>query len=102
MSRAKENPVGRLRASDLLGHGQAAAVPLRYLVELTGWSERDVRRRIERERRQGVPILADNYRGYFLPADEDEVTACVQSLRRRAQEILRTAKAIEKGGGLDG
>lgn len=100
---AQENPAGmtggRLRVSDLLGHGQAAAVPLRYLVEITGWSGREIRRRIERERREGTPILCDNKAGYFLPASEQEVTDCVKSLRRRAGEIMKTARAIEQAGG---
>ena len=91
-----------LRISDILGRGQTEALPLRHLVEVTGWDGRTVRRMIERERRQGTPILCDNKAGYFLPADEQEVTACVKSLRRRAGEIMRTARAIEQGGGLSG
>lgn len=98
---AQENPAGmtggRFRVSDLLGHGQA--VPLRYLVEITGWSGRDVRRRIEKERRQGIPILSDNASGYYLPLDETEIEVCVKSLRRRAAEIMLTASAIEMAGG---
>ena len=88
---------GQGRVADLLGHGQSAAVPLRLLVSMTGLDARTIRRRIELERRQGVQILSDNRSGYFLPAEEREVTACVGSLRRRAGEILRTASAIEKG-----
>ena len=91
-----------LRVSDLLGQGQSAAVPLRHLVDLTGWDGRTVRKMIERERRQGIPILCGNEGGYFLPADEQEVTVCVKSLRKRAGEIMRTARAIEQGGGLSG
>ena len=85
------------RVSDLLGRGQAAAVPLRHLVALTGLDGRTVRRMIEAERRRGFPILSDNCRGYYLPADDVEVQACVKSLRRRAREILRTARSIERG-----
>lgn len=51
-------------------------------------------REIERERREGRPILADN----AIPATEHERTACVRSMRHRAGEILRTAQAIEGGG----
>lgn len=85
-----------LRISDILGRGQTEALPLRHLVEVTGWDGRTVRRMIERERRQGIPILCDNKAGYFLPADEDEVTVCVKSLRKRAGEIMKTATAIER------
>ena len=60
-----------------------------------------MRRTIERERRSGVPILADNATGYYLPADELERAACVRSMWHRAGEILRTAQAIEEAEGLD-
>ena len=93
---------GQGRVADLLGHGQSAAVPLRLLVSITGLEARAIRRRIEMERRQGIQILSDNKSGYFLPAEEREVTACVGSLRRRAGEILRTARAIEEGRRDDG
>lgn len=69
----------------------------RELERLTGLDGRSVRLLIERERREGVPILADNASGYFLPASEDERAACVRSMRHRAAEILITARAVEKG-----
>lgn len=50
---------------------------------------------IETERRQGIPILSDNVRGYFLPGNSAERDRCVRSLRRRAGEIEATAAAIE-------
>lgn len=87
-----------MTVADLLGRGQDAAVPLRHLVAVTGWDGRTVRKMIERERRQGVPILSDNCRGYYLPADDTEIAACVGSLRRRAGEIEKTAAAIERAG----
>lgn len=97
--RTMPGPEGQGKIADLLGHGQGAAVPLRHLVSVTGQDARTIRRRIERERRQGVPILSDNRRGYYLPAEEQEITACVRSLRRRAREILRTAQALNRAGG---
>ena len=87
-----------MRIVDLLGRGQSGAVPISHLISLTGMDNRTVRRMIEAERRQGIPILSDNCRGYFLPADEDEIAACVRSLRRRAGKIMRTARAIENAG----
>ena len=56
---------------------------------------------IERERREGRPILADNAAGYYLPATEHKRAARVYSMRHRAVEILETAKAIEIGGDAD-
>ena len=82
--------------SGLLLHGAENGLHLRDLCRLTGWTEREVRLHIHAERRRGVPILSDNVNGYFLPADEQELTACVRSLRGRAGEILAAAAAIEE------
>ena len=71
-----------------------------HLEKLTGLSGREVRRQIERERRRGIPILSDNMSGYFLPSSEDEKARCVRSMKGRAREILRTARAIEGAAGL--
>ena len=90
---------GRQRkVSDLLGRGQENAVSRRHLEQLTGLDGRTVRRRIEQERRSGTQICADNLTGYFLPATEHEKAACVRSMSHRAQEIMKTARAIERGG----
>lgn len=51
---------------------------------------------IERERREGRPILADNATGYYLPATKYERAACVRSMRHRAGEIMKSAQAIEQ------
>ena len=83
--------------ADLLSHGAENGVTQRHLENLTGQDGRTVRRQIEVERRRGVPILANCKDGYFLPDGEDEKARCVQSMRGRAKEILKTAMAIEKG-----
>ena len=90
-------PGGQWKISDLLSYGQENATPRRELERLTGLDGRAVRLLIERERRKGVPILADNATGYYLPATEHERAACVRSMRHRAEEIMRTAQAIERG-----
>lgn len=90
---------GQRKIADLLSYGQENAVSRRHLEKLTGLDGRTVRLMIERERREGVPILADNVTGYYLPASEHEKTACVRSMRHRAGEIMRTARAIEKAKG---
>ena len=82
--------------SGLLLHGAENGLHLRDLCRLTGWKEREIRLQIHAERRRGIPILSDNVNGYFLPADEQELTACVRSLRGRAGEILAAAVAIEE------
>lgn len=84
--------------ADYLLHGQQNAVSLRHLANVTGENSRSVRRKIEAERRRGVPILSDNERGYYLPASEDERERFVRSMRSRAHEILHTAAAVEAAG----
>ena len=91
-------PGGQWGIADLLLPGRENAIPRRELERLTGLDGRTVRLMIERERREGSPILADNATGYYLPATEHERAACVRSMRHRAAEILAAARAIERGG----
>ena len=82
--------------SALLMHGAGNGIRLKELVQMTGTDPRTIRLRIESERRCGIPILADCKNGYFLPDDEGEKARCVQSMRGRAMEILKTAAALEQ------
>lgn len=88
---------GCLQISDFLLHGAENAVPRRYLEMVTGLDGRTVREMITRERLHGTPILSDCVRGYYLPTDEGEKARFVRSMRHRASEILRAAKAVERG-----
>ena len=81
--------------SSLLMHGAENAVPRRHLRQLTGLSDRDLRRRIQMERLSGIPILADNSSGYYLPADRTELDMFVRSMRSRSREIAAVAAAAE-------
>lgn len=87
-----------MRIADLLSCGQENAIPRRDLEALTGLDGRTIRLMIERERRGGVPICADNTNGYYLPSSEAEKTACARSMKHRAEEIRKTAEAIERAG----
>lgn len=91
-------PSGQLHIADYLSRGREHATTRRELERITGLAPRDVSLAVERERRSGVPILADGS-GYFLPATDDERAECVRSLRHRAREILLTARAIEQAEG---
>lgn len=95
-SHCTSNPaVGQIFISDYLSAGQENAVPLRHLKEVMGTDGRTARLMIQRERLAGIPILADNQTGYFLPATEEEKQRCVRSMKHRAKEVERVAKAIE-------
>ena len=90
-------PTGQaVKISDLLGHGQSAAVPLRHLKELAGLPGREVRRMIQSERLRGIPILSDNISGYYLAGDAQEQEKFIKSMRGRAAEIEAVAAAVEK------
>lgn len=91
-------PTGQaVKISDLLGHGQSAAVPLRHLKELAGLPGREVRRMIQAERLRGIPILSDNINGYYLAGDAQEREKFIKSMRGRAAEIVKVAEAVERG-----
>lgn len=86
-------PPRRQAIADLLGHGSDNAIPRRDLEALSGWDGRSITRQIERERRAGTAILA-NESGYFLPADANEVDVYLTVLQGREREIARTRSAI--------
>ena len=65
-------PGQAVHISDFLLPGQENAVPLKYLKELLHLDGRTVRLMIRAERLRGIPILADNVTGYYLPADAIE------------------------------
>lgn len=94
--RTTSAPGGQLHIADYLSRGRGSAITRRELERLTNLDGRSVRLLIERERREGVPILS-GHNGYFLPGSEAEKAACVRSLRHRAGEIFATARAVENG-----
>ena len=83
--------------SQFLLAGAGQGLHLRDLVKLTGRTEREVRQMIQAERLRGIPILADNKSGYYLPSSGEEKAAFVRSMRHRAVEIHRAAEDVEKG-----
>lgn len=88
------NPARQLKISDFLGIGAETGLTIRDLERMTGKPGREIRREIQQERLAGVPILADNRNGYFLPRNELEKQICVKSMFRRASEIEKSAAAI--------
>lgn len=94
--RTTSAPSGQLHIADYLSRGRGSAITARELERLTNLDGRSVRLLIERERREGVPILS-GHNGYFLPGSEAEKAACVRSLRHRAAEVFATARAVENG-----
>lgn len=85
--------------ADFLTVGEENAVTLQSLKSVMHLDGRSVRQMIQQERLQGVPILSSNTAktgGYYIAATQAEVHRFTRSMRKRAQEILRTAEAVEK------
>lgn len=80
--------------SDYLMHGAVNAVPLRELERLTGLDGRIIRRKIQKERKDGFCICVNNRDGYFLADSEAERETCARSMFARAREVAQTASAI--------
>lgn len=81
------------RIADMLHRGSSNATSCRDLAALLGWTQRQVTRAIERERRAGTPICA-NGNGYFLPETDAEMDGYLRSLGHRETEIRATRAAI--------
>lgn len=88
-------PQKRLGISNLLQYGCENGLHLSELVQLTGWTEREIRRVIQQERKAGELILSDNKSGYFLPASEHEVRRFIRSMSNRSREIADVSRAAE-------
>lgn len=96
------NPVaGQLKISDYLNCGTQGGMTIKDLEHMTGRKSREIRRQIERERRSGALIISDNQNGYWMAADPAEAKMFAGSMRHRAGEIIRTARAIEVAAGVD-
>ena len=88
-----------MKITDALLTGSENATTGRELARRFNCDIRAVTVQIEKERRAGTPICAtsrgDNP-GYFLPADEQELTDYCDRLKGRAVELFRTRQALIK------
>ena len=72
------------------------------LEALTGMPDRENRRMIREQRRQGVPIVAMKDGGYKLAETEEEKQALLSMYRKRALDELGTYRRLEKAMQVDG
>lgn len=91
----------QIKIADCLGRSRESAITGRELCALTGLDHRTVRAQIEKERRSGALIVADNQNGYWLTDDPAEAQRFARSMQHRARQIVLTAQAIEEAAGLD-
>ena len=81
---------------ELLAEGRENARTGRYLADVLGCDLRAITAQIERERREGHPICAASGEvpGYYLPADDAELSAYCDRLKGRAVELFKTRQAL--------
>ena len=83
----------------ILSRGRAGALTTRELARITGRQPREITRAICFERRAGAPILSDPAAGFWLAGDRDEARRCAAALHRRASEVHKTARSLERIAG---
>ena len=83
----------------LLSRNRAQALTTRELARITGQQPRQITKRICYERRHGAPILSDPAAGFWLASDQAEARRCAAALHRRAVEVHKTARCLEKAAG---
>lgn len=86
---------------ELLHTGKEQPTTAGELAALLGWKQRQVTKAIEQERRAGLLICAtcssDGAKGYYIPANDEELQEYCNVLRHRAIEIFKTRKALLEG-----
>lgn len=71
----------------------------RYYALVTGSSERAVRKAISVLRNEGVRVCATSHGyGYWIAKDEEEYNAFRGEYMSRANEIMKTVKAMDDAG----
>lgn len=73
--------------------GEANALPMRELARLVGVSERQARKIIERERRNGSMILSSD-NGYFLPSPDCERYEICRYIHRADARMVTNRNTI--------
>ena len=90
-----------MKIYDLLPEGESNAVPRRELVAMTGLSDRELRRKIAAERKEGALILSltdDKRGGYFkpTPGNAGELRRFISSMGSRGTQIFCAISAAKK------
>ncbi|MGN0453091.1 MAG: hypothetical protein ACI4GZ_04735 [Ruminococcus sp.] len=91
------------RIFELLPEGQENAISRRDLAAITGLNDRELRREIASERREGALILSSTdseHSGYFRPASANELRRFVASMTRRGKAtfaaVAQARKALKR------
>ena len=79
-----------------LGVGPAKATTAKALAQRLFTSERAVTLAVYDARRAGVPICSGQ-EGFYLPRNQNDCIVCARGMKRRADEIIRSADALLYG-----
>ncbi len=82
--------------SDLLFRGKRNAVSTAYLCRRLSISARELRRRVHRERLEGIVILSSCTGGYFLPESAEETKEFVRITNKKAISTLRGLRSARE------
>lgn len=88
-----QSNIKRRGVQAFLLEGEANALPMRELARLVGVSERQARKIIERERRNGSMILSSD-NGYFLPSPDGERYEIRRYIHRADARMVTNRKTI--------
>lgn len=88
-----QSNIKRRGVQAFLLEGEANALPMRELARLVGVSERQARKIIERERRNGSMILSSD-NGYFLPSPDCERYEICRYIHRADARMVTNRNTI--------
>jgi len=88
-----QSNIKRRGVQAFLLEGEANALPMRELARLVGVSERQVRKIIECERRNGSMILSSD-NGYFLPSPDCERYEICRYIHRADARMVTNRKTL--------
>lgn len=82
--------------SDLLLRGKRNAVSTAFLCRRLNICDRELRRRIQKERSEGVCILASYSGGYFLPESAEETKEYIRITNKKAISTLHGLRSARE------
>ena len=84
-----------MNIADYIPYGRGNAVTNSYLGSLLGLS-RPIRISIVQDaRKNGEPIISDNVNGYYMATCQHDIDMFYNSMRHRALEVFKTARAVK-------
>ena len=83
------------RILELIPEGRENAVSLAYLAEMLSFNERTIKRYISEIRKNGTPIVGDQY-GYYRPANREELQWYYRIFRKRGLTALSSISSARR------